>query len=319
MNLLRLLILAISLTFNLVFIECQSYYKVCQSATVTNIAEAKALKGCVFIDGFLEIKDFNRPSSMLALEQYLSSIEEIDGFLKISGCDEIWSLKFLRNLKKINGVQLESNKYSFILLKNQNLLTLFSNNQTVKIARGEVYVHYNSRLCYFNYIKSILDIENSWSEDEVQTTMLTNGFARKCNSTLANWPVHVQKTSASTAELLWERVSYDKDVNETYIIYYKLLAEIEDHLIAHWWYEQEFNQTDYKSFIPNNVSLVLKNLMPNSKYACYVKASFSRLGLKDDRSQYIYFKTKPARPGRVQNLKLSSHSSSEIVSLLKFC
>lgn len=314
---LHLLIVKLLIAFNLGLIECQSYSKVCSSAIITNIAEAKALKGCQTIDGFLEIKEFNVPSALLVLEQYLSSIEYIEGYLKITGNNEVWSLKFLSNLKRIVGLPLESNKYSIVLSKNQKLLSLWQNNQTVKTDRGEVFIHYNPRLCYSEIEKCF---GNSFlTELELNTTFITNGFARNCNSTLINWPIKLLNITTNSAEFYWEEVFNNVEVVKKYAVYYKVLIDLEDFRMVNRWNKQEFNNTEH-TFIRNIERIfTLKDLIPNSEYLFYVQVTHSQPILTEDRSEYSYFKTKASLPGRVQNLKIQSRSSTTIVSSLYSC
>lgn len=59
------------------------------------------------------------------LEQSLSSIEEITGYLKIARSFPVVSLSFLKNLKRIRGMVLDSKKYSLVVLDNQNLQELW--------------------------------------------------------------------------------------------------------------------------------------------------------------------------------------------------
>lgn len=80
------------------------------------------------------------------LETSLADIEIIEGSLKVTRSHSIVSLHFFKNLKVIRGNSLETNRYAFYVMDNQNLEKLFDHN--VKIEKGKLFFHFNPKLCY---------------------------------------------------------------------------------------------------------------------------------------------------------------------------
>ncbi len=92
---------------------------------------------------------------MKELQQNLVDIEVIEEYLKIARSHPILSLSFFKNLKRIDGKRLESNRNALIVWENQNLQELFDENQTIAIGgNGKLFFHFNPKLC-FNKIKKL--------------------------------------------------------------------------------------------------------------------------------------------------------------------
>lgn len=58
------------------------------------------------------------------------------------------SLNFLKSLKIIWGKKLDSDKYAFVVLDNQNLQEIWDwTNRTLEIKNGRLFFHFNPKLC----------------------------------------------------------------------------------------------------------------------------------------------------------------------------
>jgi insulin receptor len=117
------------------------------------------------------------------LEENLGMIEEIDGYLKVVRSFPLVSLNFLKNLKVIHGKQLESQKYVFVVLDNQNLQELWnwSTNKTLKIDTGRLFFHFNPKLC-IQEIEMLQNITNIVNVTELEVAKNSNGDKIACKS-----------------------------------------------------------------------------------------------------------------------------------------
>lgn len=86
------------------------------------------------------------------LEKSFSDVEEIEGGLKIIRSYPLISLNFFKKLKLIRGNKIQEN-YALYVMDNQNLQSLFGHD--VEIARGKLFFHFNSKLCY----KTIMELK----------------------------------------------------------------------------------------------------------------------------------------------------------------
>ena len=75
-----------------------------------SLASAATLKGCTRITGTLkiQIRGYTRDLARV-LENNLDMIEEIDDSLIVANSHSLFSLNFLKSLKKIHGKKLEEN------------------------------------------------------------------------------------------------------------------------------------------------------------------------------------------------------------------
>lgn len=195
--------------------------KTCEGANIDSIQSAQQLRGCTHINGPLEIQIRSQGGMSIVkeLEQSLSSIVEIDGYLKVIRSFPLLSLNFLKNLKRIRGEKLENKKYALILLDNQNLQDLWDDNHTLIIEKGKLFFHFNPKLCYYKIerLKSMITDEVEFIDEDVART--SNGDKIACNVTVLN--VSVSFTTASAAVIKWEPLPFEDDRNLLgYIVYY---------------------------------------------------------------------------------------------------
>ena len=129
--------------------------KVCHNITinadVNSEEKLSQYDGCEIIHGFLEIVNLNRSfcdknNFLTKFESFLSSIVEINGYLKIQYVETLMDLSSFKNLKRIGGKILESEKYALVITDNENLNDLWTTNSDVLI-EGEFFIEYNPNLC----------------------------------------------------------------------------------------------------------------------------------------------------------------------------
>lgn len=107
--------------------------------------EVKAYRHCLELSF---IVNFFAANVVAEFEENLSMIEEISGYLKVVRSFPLISLNFFKSLKRIRGEDLESSKYVFVVLDNQNLQELWDwTNRTLRIDRGKLFFHFNPKLC----------------------------------------------------------------------------------------------------------------------------------------------------------------------------
>jgi insulin receptor len=203
--------------------------KRCQAKIVDSIATAQALKGCSIIDGPLEIqirgstKNQDGSNIVKELEASLSSIVEINDYLKIARSHSILSFSFLKNLKRINGKKLESNRNALVVWENQNLQELWDINQKIEIGRGKLFFHFNPKLCFFK-IENLANKSSPSTKpkdliENYDTAKLSNGDKTPCNVTPLN--VTVVEILPQAALLSWPPLKLDDDrALLNYVVYY---------------------------------------------------------------------------------------------------
>lgn len=201
--------------------EC---WKTCKSQLVDSVSSAQALKGCQVIDGALDVqinpsKSTDSKTIVTELENSLSGIVEVDGYVKIARSSPITSLSFLRNLKVIRGKQLESNKHALIVWDNRNLEKLFD-QQKVAIENGKVLLNYNPRLCSSEIAGLSAFMEN------LENAKMSNGYEKLCNATQID--VHVVDIQSDEATLKWSASKLQQNQALSYVAFYSVAAEDND-------------------------------------------------------------------------------------------
>lgn len=202
--------------------------KECEAIEIDSLAISEYLRGCQMIRGDIYIRlQFGVSDTMEILERNLGDIEEIDGKLKVYRSPAITSLAFFRNLRKIHGSG-EDSKFSFIILQNDNLQSLwdFREKKTLKLLKGNLLVHFNSKLC----MKEIRDLQEilktNVSEDFVSAE--SNGYEEVCSA--SDIETKFEVLSHSSVEIQWERIDTDKVRTFGYVIYY---MEAPDKSVTH--------------------------------------------------------------------------------------
>lgn len=300
--------------------ECQ---KKCQAKIIDSIAAAQTLKGCAIIEGPLEIqirssaKTVDSTNNVVKeLENSLSEIIEIHDYLKIARSFPIVSLSFLKKLKYIRGKRLESNKYALVIWDNQNLQELWDENQEVQIDNGQLFFHFNPKLCFFKIerlTKFPGRIEN------YDTAKISNGDKIPCNVT--SLAVNVANILSHAALLTWDPLKLEDERSLlSYVVFYipaqytnVTLWDGRDACGNDGWLVDDVN--DFTTYDP--IAFPLTKLEPYTQYAYYVKAYTLATERTGAQSDIQYFRTLPGQPQAITKLKSSPKSSSSVVRNFK--
>ncbi|XP_034934198.1 insulin-like receptor [Chelonus insularis] len=296
--------------------------KECSGASVDSIASAQKLRGCTHIRGSLEIQIRGGKNMVKELEDNLNMIEEIDGYLKIVRSFPLISLNFLRNLKVINGNDLENGKYTLAVLDNQNLQELWDWNShpplTIKSKDGppKVFFHFNPKLC-LQKIERLRDVAKLPQFTDLEVAPNSNGDKVACNVTELS--VQVTKKTAEAALIQWEAFRHhDPRSLLGYVVYF---IEANNQTVTMydgrdacggdgWRVDDIAAESTEASHI---VSALLTQLKPYTQYAFYVKTYTIATERSGAQSKLQYFTTMPGVPSAPRALLIWSNSSSELV------
>lgn len=301
--------------------------KICTGTNVDSISAAQNLRGCTYIKGSLEIviKTGKHKTTAEELEESLSSIEEIEGYLKIARSVSIVNLNFLRNLTIIHGKQdfLDSDKYALVVLDNQNLQELWDwNTKTdLQIPNGRIFFHYNPKLC-LSHIEKLVSVINHKNITNLEVARESNGDKFACNVTNLEVRVENRHTNGVVIDIVPPPYNTSHPTLLRYVIYYVKAPvqnvtafEEPDECGDNGWRTQDFSVTeeDNKKIVESNVSMqtIITQLEPDTQYAFYVKTY--TVESTGSQSAIQYFKTLPGKPSELTMLQAYSNSSSEIV------
>lgn len=292
--------------------------KVCEGLNIDNIEAALNLKDCTFINGSLEIsiKHGNHRVLAKALEESLSSIEEIEGYLKIARCFPLVNLKFFDKLEIIHGHgTLENGKYSLIVLENHNLQELWNISSNFKILNGRIFFHYNPKLCFF-YIENLILIINFTSINDFEVSQVSNGDKFACNITDIDLKFELVTSNSVVISINIPNPTNDYNNLGRYVLYYTEAAgrnlnpyeEVYGCGDDNWKVRDVLVDYDRAN---QQASTVQPSLKPFTRYAFYVKTYTTQTigGL----SPIYYIHTLPSRPSEVVVNMYYSNTSSTIV------
>ncbi|XP_065207315.1 insulin-like peptide receptor isoform X2 [Planococcus citri] len=304
-------------------LKCQGpCRKVCDAASVDSIQTAQRLRGCIVINGSLEIQ-IRGGNIVKELEENLRSIEEITGYLKVVRSLSLISLNFLRNLRVIKGEHLENGKYAIVVLDNPNLAELwdFDRRPTgLEVKGGRLFFHFNPKLCLGRIIElqKILKIENV---TELEVAPNSNGDKVACNIT--ELQVSVFKTTADSALITWiPYIHYEMRTLLGYVVYVLetnhrnvSMNDGRDACGIDGWKVFDVEVPDPGNTMNQNINIthIVTHLKPFQLYAYYVKTYTIATETNGAQSKIQYFITNPAMPSPPTKLKITAISSSEIV------
>lgn len=160
------------------------------------------------------------------LESCLLDIIEIKDYLKIASTFPIKSLLFLKNLKRIRGEKLESDKYSLVLIDNANLQALWE-EQEVEITKGMALFVKNPKLCYHKIEEFIDDASRI---EDIQQTKKSNGHMAPCELQ----PMKVIHNAKAYAATFYFKGIGNDDKNKSRIISYDIYYTKTDKNVTKW-------------------------------------------------------------------------------------
>lgn len=306
--------------------------KECGGANIDSIASAQKLRGCTHITGSLEIQIRGGKNIVKEMEDSLSMIEEIDGYLKIVRSFPLISLNFLKNLKIIRGNYVDNNEKSLIVLDNQNLQELWDwgSNKTIKILYknsrpGKVFFHFNPKLC-LQKIYKLRQVAHLEQFTDVEVAPNSNGDKNACNVTLLQ--VKIDKKASNAALIIWAPFEHhDPRSLLGYVVYFieapfqnVTMYDGRDACGGDGWkvddvspsetYSPGFkNNTEVKQFLTH----ILTKLKPYTQYAFYIKTYTIATERSGAQSEITYFTTLPGAPSVPQKLSTYSNDSDVLI------
>lgn len=194
--------------------------KECPATEVDSLATSDLLRGCQIVKGDIFIRlQSGVANTMQILERNLGDIEEIDGILKIYRSPVITSLSFLRSLRIIRGNASDNPKFTFVIMSNENLQELWDwdEKQFLDLTRGNLLVHFNSKLCLNQIHKLQQLLKTNVTADFISTE--SNGYEQTCSANIIVTQSNV--LNSSTVEIIWNKINITKlEKIVGYIVYY---------------------------------------------------------------------------------------------------
>ncbi|XP_069171608.1 insulin-like peptide receptor [Procambarus clarkii] len=276
--------------------------KHCPAVTVKSISHAQTLRGCTIIDGYLTIYINGGENIERELEENLSSIQEITGFLKIFRSN-LTSLGFLSNLTRIGGEMLLYSNYSLIVLDNPSLQTLW-NTANLTIDNGRVFVQSNPKLCRY-HIEQLVNDANITGLSETDVSFTSNGDKVPCNVTILNASV---SSSPLYGTLTVTVASTSLPPDTVYYVNYKKA----DKNISLYENEGPCRDQGWSTMEMGVGIATIVNLEPYTRYAVYVKTYSLVASAKVAQSDILYATTSPYNPTEPVHLEWTSPSSSSL-------
>ncbi|XP_052126745.1 insulin-like growth factor 1 receptor isoform X1 [Frankliniella occidentalis] len=280
----------------------------CPGAAIRTPRDAlQLLKGCTVINGTLEIEIPHGGEEVeKALEPALGNIQVITGSLVVSRSRPLSSLRFLRSLREVRGLD-RNKKLAVFINDNDNLQSLFdwdenSRSKTLTLApHAQITFYYNPRLCP----QEIKKFEKVTNLTKGQMLNNFNGFNNPCGAW--NLSASVSVLGPESAVLTWrtwvpakEVLAYAvyvtkavrKNVTEyagsIFCRYQPSDGDLDDGSVFGWMVvDVRFGQDD------TEVSTLVPRLQPATMYAYYIKTYTTRANVN---SPIRYFQTPPDRP-----------------------
>lgn len=290
--------------------------KICDGINVDSIALAKQLRGCTHIKGSLEIQIRAGTNVVNVLEENLNMIEEISGYLKVVRSFSLVSLNFLKSLKRIKGEKLESQKYVFVVLDNQNLQELWDwKNKTLKIHNGSLFFHFNPKLCIYK-IEKLQEVAMPHLPHftDLEVAPNSNGDQIACNVT--DLPVKITYVDSNYITLEWNQ--FEMEDQRSLLAYTLYCTEAPSQNITLYDGRDACGQDNWRVYDvqnqPSEKKIVqpLPNLKPYTYYAFYVKTYTIASARTGAQSEIMYFRTNASMPSPPQNLQVISNSSDSL-------
>lgn len=179
--------------------------KECDSIEIDTLALSEIFRGCQIVKSHVYVRiESGVANTMEILEQNMGDIEEIRGHLKIYRSPAITSLSFFRKLHTIHATgTLESDKYSIILISNENLQSIWDwrEKPNFQLGRGNLLVQYNSKLCLDEIHVMQKRLGTNTSLDLISTE--SNGYEETC--TAIRISASAEAVSFSNVTITWEQ------------------------------------------------------------------------------------------------------------------
>ncbi|XP_053999330.1 insulin-like receptor [Hylaeus anthracinus] len=307
--------------------------KECAGSNVDSMASAQKLRGCTHITGSLEIQIRGGQNIVKELEDSLSTIEEIDGYLKIVRSFPLISLNFLKNLRIIHGNDIDNSKYSLVVMDNQNLQELWdwSWHRDIKIMSkgepGKVFFHLNPKLCLYK-IETLREKAGLRPFTNYEVASNSNGDKVACNVTELRTRVGTKSPWGAVIE--WEPfVHHDARSLLGYVVYFieapngnVTMYDGRDACGGDGWKVDDVAANMNASLMESSKfpgqeekrvhTHYLSQLKPYTQYAYYVKTYTIATERSGAQSNLTYFRTMPEAPEPPRFLRIWTSLSDEL-------
>lgn len=317
-----------------------SCLKECYGNIVDSIASAQKLRGCTHINGNLEITIHEGQNIVRELEESLSSIEIITGYLKVFRSYPLISLNFLRNLKEIRGDELVMKEYTLFVLDNQNLQELWNWTSHPKFKIGsknnqpKVSFHFNPKLC-LHTIEQLRQKTGIAEFTDIEVSSESNGDKVACNVTELR--TVISSISSKGCMIRWEPFRHHDPRSLLGYVVYSIeapnknisLYDSRDACGGDGWRVDDvaasgadddrrliYNVSGSKSddkHASYTMALILSGLKPFTQYAYYIKTYTISTEKSGAQSALHYFTTLPGQPSVVRGLSIFSNASDSLV------
>lgn len=287
--------------------------KVCDGRLVDSLGSAGTLHGCTHINGSLTIRDSSDRNIREELEKNLGSIEEIEGYLKITRSISLQSLSFLKNLKIIKGTVLENKNYSLVVLENENLYKLWDIDEhfNLTILNGTFSFHNNPQLCP-REIEKLAERVGLKKAIDFASIEKDNGDRYNCTNTI--FKMGATDITSRNVTIYWD--DFKSTLSNALIGYFLYWLETPDDVDGEEldMYERKEEELckevgTYSTFTTTN-RVQITNLMPYTRYAYFVKTYLANSA--GNWSQQLFFRTLSEDPSIMIDVQAISTSYDSV-------
>ncbi|XP_045133855.1 insulin-like growth factor 1 receptor isoform X3 [Portunus trituberculatus] len=299
-------------TERLVCVPCNdNCYGTCRGTKVTTANMGRQLRKCQHLKGNLEIMVSGGANLMQQLEENLGQVKVVTGYLKVYGCDTLFSLNFLSTLEKIGGEDLAHGRYALYVLDNEKLRELWDwehRNHSLEIIQGMLFFQHNPSLCR-ELIRKLA------TQAQVQADRVHVSHAEDtapCYT--SDLEVRCVPLKNGRLEVLWKYHYHGRDHRFVigYYLYYREAPEkitlyqgrdaCNDNIV----WKRIFREYEHDEECVVGVD----NLKPYTQYAVYVDVYYIDAVKNASRSSIQYVTTQVGEPSPVRELKATSQKGT---------
>ncbi|XP_063217716.1 insulin receptor-like [Bacillus rossius redtenbacheri] len=302
--------------------HCQVFCGGGEVVDVRSLACAQSLRGCNYLNGSLVVRlqsDDDDGAVARELEESLSSVEEIDGYLEVSRAAPLVSLRFLRRLRRIHGRRLEGGTSALVVRNNPNLQLLFPWDQMtgLEIRAGRLKFHDNPLLCLAE-VDRLQKFAGLTNYTFVEVSAESNGNENICKTFSLDAEYFV--VNSTCVEISWNAVEQLKRLTLLgFTIHYVeannlnvSVNDIRDNFCGEDGWKVEYVITHSDKPLPEKIYHRVFNLKPYTRYAFFVKTYTIAQEVEKGLSPFLYFRTHPDRPTVPRSVAVLNSTSSEI-------
>ncbi|XP_030373833.1 insulin receptor [Scaptodrosophila lebanonensis] len=274
------------------------------------------LQDCIAINGSLIIELVDIKEKIIpVLEQTLSDIKEITGYLKIQRSAQLLSLTFFKNLDTIRGDVLIQNKYAFYVVDNHHLEHIWPSNRQVAIQKGSIFFHLNPRLCYEKILKLEPMLKGAQKISIADVSPNSNGERIICGKAVRTLEATIEDLNSTAVRIAVSLMSWE-DI-ETLIGYSYHYMESPHRNVTRFDGRHGCGHDNWLMDVSptKNRRHVITGLRPYTQYAFFVK-TLTRTDYHmqiDAYSDILYFRTLPSKPSPVAHLYCTSQLSTKVL------